>query len=107
MDVPEATRSRDAAGTTGNCGRHATGQHAFEAPTGIDHGAPPQQTPLQLLKRWQDFGATWRVISQTTDSATISMCRCDGGEEVQRLTSSEPELLAWLNGRTSSDQRPQ
>jgi hypothetical protein len=73
-------------------------------PRGTAETPTSGETPLQLLKRWQDFGATWRVVGRTTDSATISLCRCDGGEEVQRLTSSEPELLAWLNGRTSSEQ---
>ena len=30
---------------------------------------------------------------------TISMRRCDGGEQVQELTSDDPELLAWLRER--------
>jgi hypothetical protein len=56
------------------------------------------------LERWQTFGATWRVIARTAGSVTISLSRCDGGEEVERLTSDDPELLAWLGERTASDQ---
>jgi len=32
------------------------------------------------------------------------LCRCDGGEEVMRVTSASPELDAWLAGRVSSEQ---
>jgi len=60
--------------------------------------------PIEVLERWQRFGATWRVVSRTEGSATISLCRCDGGEEVQRLTSTDPELLGWLSGKTNSEQ---
>lgn len=62
--------------------------------------APPN--PIELLERWQQFGGTWRVLSELRDSITISLCRCDGGEEVQRLTSNDPAILTWLSGRTSS-----
>ena len=60
--------------------------------------------PIEVLERWQSFGATWRVVARTQRSVTISLCRCDGGEEVQRLTSTNPELLGWLADKTGSDQ---
>jgi len=59
-------------------------------------------TPLDLITRWELFGGAWRVIARTGDQVTISLCRCDGGEEQQRLTSDEPALTAWLGDRTSS-----
>ncbi len=62
-------------------------------------------TPIDVLKRWQQFGASWRVLHQLGDSTTISLCRCDGGEEVERVTSDDPALITWLAGRTSSEQR--
>jgi hypothetical protein len=31
------------------------------------------------------------------------MCRCDGGEEMDRLTSTDPELRAWIGERQTSD----
>jgi hypothetical protein len=61
-------------------------------------------SPVETLERWEQFGAGWRVVAQVGGSVTISLCRCDGGEEAQRLTSSDPELLTWLAGRTSSEQ---
>ena len=55
------------------------------------------------LQRWQDSGAHWRVLTRTLDSLTISLLRCDGGEEVDRFTSSDPLLLAFVGARTASD----
>jgi hypothetical protein len=63
-------------------------------------------SPVDHLRRWEEFGAVWRVVRRDRDSVTISMCRCDGGEEVDRLTSADPELVAWLAGRTRSDEPP-
>ena len=37
------------------------------------------------------------------DSVTVALCRCDGGEEVDRFSSDDPELLSYLAGRASSD----
>jgi hypothetical protein len=59
--------------------------------------------PIETVQRWEQFGATWRVVAETPGTVTISFCRCDGGEEVQRLTSSDPDLLSWLAGRTSNE----
>lgn len=53
-------------------------------------------TDRQILQRWEDFGGVWRVLATDGHAATVSLCRCDGGEEVQRLTTEEPDLVAWL-----------
>jgi hypothetical protein len=55
------------------------------------------------LQRWQDSGAHWRVLTRTADSLTISLLRCDGGEEVDRFRSSDPRLLDFVGARTASD----
>lgn len=55
------------------------------------------------LQRWQDSGAHWRVLTRTADSLTISLLRCDGGEEVDRFTSSDPRLFEFVGGRSGSD----
>jgi hypothetical protein len=57
---------------------------------------------IEVLQRWEDFGGFWQVISHASSSVVVSLCRCDGGEEVQPLSSSDPGLLIWLDGRTSS-----
>ena len=61
---------------------------------------------VERLERWQQFGAVWRVLAVRSGTVTISLCRCDGGEEVARIVSGDPYLLAWLGGRTSSDDSP-
>jgi hypothetical protein len=63
-------------------------------------------SPVDYLRRWEEFGAVWRVVERDRDSVTISMCRCDGGEEVERLTTADPALVAWLARRTHSDEAP-
>ena len=54
------------------------------------------------LQRWQDAGAVWKVIVRTGRSVTIGLLRCDGGEEVDRFTSDDPRLLAFIGDRRSS-----
>jgi hypothetical protein len=66
--------------------------------------APHDPPPIEVLQRWQAFGATWRVVSQTSSGVTLALCRCDGGEEVERLSSADPELIDWLARRHSSEQ---
>jgi hypothetical protein len=51
------------------------------------------------LVRWEDAGATWQVISRTARGVTIALMRCDGGEEVDRFSSDDPLLLAFVDGR--------
>jgi len=67
----------------------------------------PHDDPVDTLRRWTAAGATWKVLRRTASEATVALCRCDGGEEVERITSREPGLLAYIGGRDSSDQPPQ
>ena len=59
--------------------------------------------PVAVLSRWEAAGAVWRVIGRRGDEVTISLCQCDGGEEVGRLTSADPRLVRYLAGRSASD----
>ena len=54
------------------------------------------------LQRWEDSGAVWEVISRKTNSVTIGLMRCDGGEEVDRFTSDDPSLLDYIGDRFGS-----
>ena len=54
------------------------------------------------LQRWQDSGAVWEVIARSEDRVTVGLLRCDGGEEVDRFTSDDPRLLAFIGDRRSS-----
>ena len=51
---------------------------------------------VPALLRWQDFGGGWRLISLSAQEASVALRRCDGGEEVERLSSSHPATLAFL-----------
>ena len=61
--------------------------------------------PVEVLRRWEDLGALWRVVGRSQGGVTVALCRCDGGEEVERLTSDDADLLTYLAGRTSSEDR--
>lgn len=58
---------------------------------------------IDKLERWTASGAQWRVLDRAADKVTISLLTCTGGEEAERLTSSDPVLLAWLGDRRSSE----
>ncbi len=58
--------------------------------------------PVAVLQRWQDAGAYWAVIARHAEVITVGLYRCDGGEEVDRITSTDPRLGAFLAGRDSS-----
>lgn len=55
--------------------------------------------PVAVLRRWENAGAHWAVIERRRDAVTIALLRCDGGEEVERFTSADPALLAFLKDR--------
>ena len=54
---------------------------------------------LLRLTRWEDAGGTWEVLASRDGRVTIALCRCDGGEEVDRSTSADPALLRHLAAR--------
>ena len=60
---------------------------------------------VAVLRRWEEAGGIWRVIGQDRDAATVALYRCDGGEEVDRLVSSDTRLAAFLGGRTTSQEQ--
>jgi hypothetical protein len=49
------------------------------------------------LTRWVDSGATWQVVARNRHGVTVALLRCDGGEEVDRFTSADPRLLAFVD----------
>jgi len=54
------------------------------------------------LQRWQDSGALWSVVSRAPGRLTIALMTCDGGEEVDRFTSTDSALMAFVGDRSSS-----
>ena len=65
---------------------------------------PVADDPVAVLQRWADAGAVWRVIDRRRDTVTVALYRCDGGEEVDRISSANPHLLRFLAGRASSEE---
>lgn len=68
-----------------------------------------EQTPhpdLQRLLRWEESGGTWQVAARRTvrtggdgeagEELTLSLLTCDGGEEMDVFSSTDPELLAYV-----------
>nr|WP_179758624.1 hypothetical protein [Microlunatus parietis] len=63
----------------------------------------PAAELLERLQRWEASGATWHVLTRSERGVTVSLCRCDDGEEVERLRSEDPAAVTLLDGRTGSD----
>jgi len=60
------------------------------------------EDPVAVLTRWEEAGAVWRVVARQGEAVTVALCQCDGGEEVGRLTSTDPGLAHYLAGRDSN-----
>ncbi|MDF0532402.1 hypothetical protein P0W64_17655 [Tsukamurella sp. 8F] len=52
---------------------------------------------LGTLQRWEDSGGTWSVLWRAAGEAEVALRRCDGGEIADRLRTSDPEVLAYLD----------
>jgi hypothetical protein len=57
---------------------------------------------VAALRRWEDAGAYWRVEGRRGDELTVALYRCDGGEEVERFTSSDAELIRFVGDRSDN-----
>jgi hypothetical protein len=62
-----------------------------------------QTSDLETLLRWETAGGTWRLGTRRGDTLTIALCRCDGGEEVDRLVSADPSLRAYVEQAVADD----
>lgn len=54
---------------------------------------------VDRLLRWEEAGGTWYAVG----SGEVALCRCDGGEVVERLFVNDEETAAYLRGRPASD----
>jgi len=56
-----------------------------------------ETSDLERLRRWEDAGGTWQLAGTgATGEVRLVLCRCDGGEEVDRLVSADPDLIAYV-----------
>ena len=63
------------------------------------------ESPLVTIARWEAAGAHWRVDRMTRGTADVQLLSCLGAP-VDRLRSSDPELLNYLTCRASSEHPP-
>ena len=74
-------------------------------PTDDSHArASSTVSAVRVLRRWEDSGAVWRVVSRSAGRIEISLLTCDAGEEMDRLISSDPELRDYVGARDGSDE---
>ncbi|MFE1165932.1 hypothetical protein [Nocardiopsis sp. NPDC058789] len=59
---------------------------------------------VAALLRWEEHGALWRVVERGDATVTVSMLTCDGGTEVDRITSDDPALLSFIGQRGGSEE---
>lgn len=60
--------------------------------------------PVAVLRRWESAGAIWRVLARRANRVTVGLYTCTGGEEMDRFTSGDPELLRFIGNRLGSDE---
>lgn len=70
----------------------------------MDGARDDADSEVERLRRWEQFGGVWKVVARDGQRLTISLCRCDGGEEVDGLSATTPELVAFIGDRSSNDQ---
>ena len=66
-------------------------------------GVAEAEELIGALERWERAGGVWRVVRRSSQGATVSLMRCDAGEEVDRLASACPAWIAFLEVRPSSE----
>jgi hypothetical protein len=77
-----------------------------DAHDGVRRGPAAATGPsddLARLRRWEDAGGTWQVLSRRPGAVIVALCRCDGGEEADRFGTADPRVLAYLAGRDRSE----
>ena len=50
---------------------------------------------IDALERWVLYGAQWRIMDLSGESAVVDLCTCTG-ELVERLESDDAALIRYL-----------
>lgn len=56
---------------------------------------------LKELRRWEDHGATWRLLEVDEELVTVQLCTCYG-EAVDLAQSREQEVIDYVRARLPS-----
>lgn len=66
--------------------------------------APPDPpADLDRWRRWVEHGGAWELLDTTESSVTLRLLTCDGGEEMERLVSEDPALVAAVRAEASAE----
>jgi hypothetical protein len=65
-------------------------------------GANHTEAPVAVLERWELGGAVWRAVHVSDAKAIVDLCTCHG-EPVDRIESSDPDLIRLLRERPTSE----
>ena len=57
----------------------------------MGHDGGVDETPLDVLRRWEDSGGTWHVVLHTPDRLVLELATCDAGEVMGRLEAAPPD----------------
>jgi hypothetical protein len=67
---------------------------------GSDRGAGLSgDAVVEQLRRWEGSGALLRVVDRGEARVVIALLTCSDGNELGRITSSDPEVLAFVADR--------
>ena len=58
------------------------------------------ERPLDVLRRWENHGAEYRVVHLDERRAVVDLCTCSG-EPVDRLESEDRDLVRFLQRRAT------
>jgi hypothetical protein len=58
---------------------------------------------LVRLRRWEDSGATWRIVVRRPDNVEIALLTCDAGEQVDRIVTADREVLDYVDRAADDD----
>jgi hypothetical protein len=61
------------------------------------------ESVVHILRRWEDSGEVWRVLSRSPEGVHVALLTCDAGEEMDRFSSSDPRVLEFIGLRAGSD----
>lgn len=58
---------------------------------------------VERLTRWTAAGGRWRVVVRTPTSLTVALLTCDGGEEMERIVSSDSAFAEHVGVSSDSE----
>ena len=62
---------------------------------------------LDRLRRWEGAGGGWQVLTRGPDWVEVALLSCTLGEEMDRLRSSDPDVLEYVHAAgTGADSTP-